>query len=83
MRISDFKYKVSFNCEIGGIGVGDEHQHTVDYVGNDLQELIKEVLEDPYETEYVGVVGQEIIGYFRDKAHPDFIVALLYKGDIE
>jgi hypothetical protein len=43
MKISNFKYFVTFNN--GELGVGDEHEMTVDFVGNNIVELAQEVID--------------------------------------
>jgi len=66
----DFKYSVTFNS--GEYGVGDEHESDVDYFGNNLEELIDEVLQNEkgdklafwkvnkiYEKPCVGVFAEE------------------------
>jgi hypothetical protein len=46
MDISKFTYKVTFNN--GDFGVGDEHETSIDFIGNDVAELAAEVIaSDP------------------------------------
>jgi len=46
MRIDRFSYAVTFNGTVGDYEVGDSHECSTDYVGDDLEELVREVIQD-------------------------------------
>jgi len=48
MRVQG-RFVISHNCEFSGenyFGCGDEHQSTIDYIGDDVNELIAEFFGD-------------------------------------
>ena len=79
MRVSG-EYVVSFNTRIGQYEVGESSEDTVDFVGNDIDELAVEVIEsDPsFPLTFERVTdNRSVVGVFRDKSYPDDIVAVM------
>ena len=67
MKLSDFRYIVSWNNDF----IGDHHLKTIDFIGNDIQQLIDEVIKD--NPEFVWVPreadwGEGIVGNFLESA---------------
>jgi len=40
------EFVVSFNCSFGGIDCGESNRYTVDYAGDDVSSLAREVIDD-------------------------------------
>jgi hypothetical protein len=75
MKVSDFKYKVTFNGTVNGEEVGEPKEATVDYVGENLEELIAEVLEDNPLLYY-----KDRIFYWRSELYDEaYETAILYE----
>lgn len=68
MKLSDFKYIVSWNCDF----IGDHHLKTIDYIGNDAEQLIAEVINDEggYGQGYVFIREEDptcgVVGTFHE-----------------
>lgn len=72
MRVSHFKFGVTFNGCRGAFEVGDSDEGTTDYISDDVVDLIKEVVVDSitedYQLTYFPVDdGDEVVGIFCDK----------------
>ena len=87
MKVSDWKYAVSFNICIDGEEVGDAYRESVDFVGDDIDELAEEVrYSDP---DYPLVFKRQvcaggIVGKFYDippNAEDEIVVALMFTQD--
>jgi len=78
MRISDFKYKVSFNCCYGEYELGDTEEPSIEYVGNDLNQLIEEVIEDDpdYPLRFEEIAEGDIAGLFFGIEDNDLVAVL-------
>jgi hypothetical protein len=82
MRTFKYKYAVSFNNEIGNYSCGDNSDTTLDYVGDNKGELIREVLEDEPQASMIFKEisdDTEVEGLFLNiEDGEEFIVAILY-----
>lgn len=72
MRVERKKYGVTFNGERGSHCCGEERMGTTDYIGDDLDELIKEVVDESIAenfplTYYPCDDGDEVVGIFCDE----------------
>lgn len=98
MKVSDAKYTVSFNIcfsvhvsdgHYAEVEIGEDYMNSVDYIGDDLDELIAEVIaSDPsYPMVFVYIeddknfsrsdVYESIVGLFYGKDNSEDPVALL------
>lgn len=77
------KYKVTFNNYINGYEVGDTQMGTIDYAGDNIQELTKEViadqLEDHFQIKFEEIQNKTVIGIFFESNEQDWPVAIMYK----
>ena len=79
-------YKVTFNNNIGGYELGECSERTVDYVGDSIDELAKEVaVSDPNcPLTFEEVESDEIIGvflskpFYGDETREELVVAVMY-----
>lgn len=82
--LKQFTYAVSFNSDAYDLGEGD----TIDFVGNDVDELAKEVIDDeptfpmtfvPGSTAANGEEYPDAAGTFHETAAPEYVVAVMFK----
>jgi hypothetical protein len=71
MRVSRFKFGVTFNGCRGEFEIGDSMAGTTDYIGDDVNELVREVIEDSIVDDYPLLWiphddGGEVVGIFCD-----------------
>lgn len=80
MKTND-KYKVTFNMDIGDYEVGDTSANSVDYVGNDIQDLVREVIENDLSFPILFVKAEQgsIVGTFVDVEDQEDVVAVMYR----
>jgi len=79
-------YKVTFNNEIGGYELGECSERTVDYVGDDVEELANEVCGSDRNCplKFEEVESDEIIGiflskpFYGDETRDELVVAVMY-----
>jgi hypothetical protein len=75
------KYKVSFNTSIREYEVGDSDCETLDYAGDSIVELAKEVIDDS--PEYLMVFKEvddgAVVGLFFATDSLDYPTAIMYK----
>ena len=81
-------YKVTFNNDIGGYELGECSERTVDYVGDDIEELAKEVCgsdrKHPLTFESVADDDEGIVGvflskpFYGDETRDELVVAVMY-----
>jgi hypothetical protein len=77
-------YTVSFNIEIGDYEVGDSGMNSIDYAGDDIDQLAQEVVAgDPsFPLVFERVDAGRIIGVFRnveEDIDDVYVVAVMYK----
>ncbi len=79
--IAQGAYTVSFNTEMGDYEVGESECDSVDYAGNDIDELAAEVIaDDPsYPLVFERVEDDWVIGVFRS-VEDDWVVAVMFEG---
>ena len=74
------EYRVSFNTTIGDYEVGASRMDTVDFAGNNIDELAAEVIADapefPMIFERIEDIG--LVGIFCNASDPEEIVAIMY-----
>lgn len=74
-------YTVSFNTDIGGHEVGESSLDTIDFAGDDIDELAAEVIAD--DASYPLVFEREecgsLVGVFRS-VEDDYVIAVMFKG---
>jgi len=78
--LSQFKFKVTFNDGDYDLGGYDEGGDTIDFVGNDLDELVAEVIADSpnFPMRFVpaedmsGDLGPDVVGAFYEAAADDY-----------
>jgi hypothetical protein len=78
-----FKYGVSFNCCLSGdytVGGGEEGWKTIDYLGNDLEKLLKQLLNDN-PTYKIRIGNDELLGRSCDMGGN--VIAVLVEEDAE
>lgn len=86
MKIDSFKYKVSFNICIGDEGVGDHYLRSIDFAGNDMKELVREVvLDDPnYPLVFQESITEPyIVGRFYSAEGGDYCLTAIMFKEIE
>lgn len=86
MKIDSLKYKVSFNICIGDEEVGEQYLRSIDFAGDDMRELAREVvLDDPN----YPLVFQEsttepnIVGRFYSAEGGDYCLTAIMFKDFE
>jgi hypothetical protein len=79
--IAHGKYTVSFNTDIGDYEVGESSRDSVDFAGDDIDELAAEVIaDDPaYPLVFECVDDYGIVGVFRS-VEDDYVVAVMFVG---
>lgn len=70
VEIPDSKYAVSFNVEIDEYAVGDSYMDTIDYIGDDIEELAEEVITD---------LSRLLVSFVR--VDHDVVVGVFVEGD--
>ena len=87
MKVSGFKYAVSFNCYFGIMAIGaadkelscgEESMNSVDFVGDDKEALIAEVIAETPSLKWHPLEDDVVIGTFNDD-DPDYPTAVMYK----
>ena len=82
--LKQFTYAVSFNSDAYDLGEGD----TIDFVGNDVNELAAEVIDGepifpmmfvPGSTAASGKEYPDAVGTFHETAAPEYVVAVMFK----
>ena len=82
--LKQFTYAVSFNSDANDLGGGN----TIDFVGNDVDELAKEVIDDkptfpmtfvPGSTAANGEEYPDAMGTFHETVAPGYVVAVMFK----
>ena len=77
-------YTVSFNTEIGDYEVGESEMNTVDFAGDNIEELAAEVIADEpnYPMVFERVDGEfGVVGVFRS-VEDDWVVAVMVEGEL-
>lgn len=64
------KYVVSFNVEIDEYAVGDCYDDSIDYIGDDIEELAEEVITD---------LSRMLLSFIR--VDHDVVVGIFVEGD--
>lgn len=74
-------YTVSFNTEIGEYEVGESSRDSIDFAGDDIDELAAEVIaDDPaYPLVFECVDDYGVVGVFRS-VEDDYVVAVMFVG---
>ena len=74
-------FKVTFNMEIGQYEIGEREMNTIDFVGDDIDELAKEVIaSDPnYPMKFIPLCEGQIIGVFVDADDEECVAAVMFK----
>lgn len=82
--LKQFTYAVSFNSDAYDLGEGD----TIDFVGNDANELATEVINDeptfpmtfvPGSSAANGEEYPDAVGTFHETVAPEYVVAVMFK----
>ena len=81
--IAHGKYTVSFNTEVGDYEVGESSMNTVDFAGDNIDELAAEVIADEptYPLVFERVEDDWVIGVFRS-VEDDWVVAVMVEGEL-
>ena len=81
--IAHGKYTVSFNTEVGDYEVGESSMNTVDFAGDNIDELAAEVIADEptYPLVFERVEDDWVIGVFRS-VEDDWVVAVMVDGEL-
>ena len=78
-KVEYMKYKVTFNDYIGDYELGETSEGSVDFTGDDIDELVKEVIaSDPsFPMVFKQVEEKDIIGLFIEEGE-DYPTAVMY-----
>jgi hypothetical protein len=88
MKVSGFAFIVSFNCYFGimatgemdkELSCGEESMNSTDFVGDDKEALIAEVIAETPSLKWHPLVDDVVVGTFNDDDDPEYPVAVMYR----
>ena len=82
------KYAVSFNTRIGGYEVGECEMSTIDFAGDDIEVLAKEVIDDDpdFPMTFEHVWSETVVGVFRESGvitYDQDVCAVMFRMESE
>ena len=79
MKLEYGTYIVSFNTDFNGYELGDTCMNSIDFTGDDVDALVKEVINDDPKFPMKYREGTNAIGEFYAADDEDYVVAILVR----